>query len=63
MNALQGLGGAAAKNIVEARCGGEFLSLEDLRQKARISKTVIEILQQHGCLSGIPESSQVSLFG
>ena len=63
LNALQGLGGAAAKNIVEAREGGEFLSLEDLRQKARISKAVVEILQQHGCLYGIPESSQVSLFG
>lgn len=63
LNALQGLGAAAAKNIVDARVNGEFLSMEDLRQKARISKAVVEILQQHGCLDGIPESSQVSLFG
>jgi DNA polymerase-3 subunit alpha (Gram-positive type) len=63
LNALQGLGAAAAKNIADARGDGEFLSLEDLRQRARISKAVVEILQQHGCLYGIPESSQVSLFG
>ena len=63
LNALQGLGAAAAKNIVDARESGEFLSQEDLRLKARISKAVVEILQQHGCLGGLPESSQVSLFG
>ena len=63
LNALQGLGAAAAKNIVDARENGEFLSQEDLRLKARISKAVVEILQQHGCLHGLPESSQVSLFG
>ena len=62
LNALQGLGSAAAGNIVEARKDGEFLSIEDLRLRSKISKAVIEILQQHGCLEGIPESSQMSLF-
>ena len=61
-NALQGLGLAAAGNIVEARKDGEFLSIEDLRLRAKISKAVIEILQLNGCLEGIPESSQMSLF-
>jgi DNA polymerase-3 subunit alpha (Gram-positive type) len=63
LNALQGLGLSAAQNIVEARKKGEFISIDDLRTKARISKAVIEILQSQGCLSGLPESSQVSLFG
>lgn len=62
LNALQGLGTAAAGNIVEARKDGEFLSIEDLRLRSKISKAVIEILQQHGCLDGLPESSQMSLF-
>ncbi len=61
-NALQGLGLAAAGNIVEARKDGEFLSIEDLRLRAKISKAVIEILQQNGCLEGMHESSQMSLF-
>ncbi len=63
LNSLQGLGTAAAGSIVEARAGGEFISIEDLRMRSKASKTVIEILQQNGCLDGIPESSQMSLFG
>ena len=62
--ALQGLGAAAAKNIVEARRDGEeFISIEDLKSKAGISKAVIEILENHGCLKGLDQSSQMSLFG
>lgn len=62
LNSLQGLGSAAANAIVEARADGEFISIEDLRMRSKASKTVIEILQQNGCLEGIPESSQMSLF-
>lgn len=62
LNSLQGLGASAANAIVEARANGEFISIEDLRSRAKASKTVIEILKQNGCLEGIPESSQMSLF-
>ncbi len=62
--ALQGLGAAAARNIVEARNQGEeFISIEDLKMKSGISKAVIEILENHGCLVGLDQSSQMSLFG
>ncbi|GAE87508.1 DNA polymerase III polC-type [Acetivibrio straminisolvens JCM 21531] len=37
--------------------------MDDLRIRAKVSKTVIEILQQSGCLDGLPESNQISLFG
>ncbi|HHW32084.1 MAG TPA: PolC-type DNA polymerase III [Clostridiaceae bacterium] len=60
LTALQGLGSAAAQNICEARMNGEFLSKEDLRTRAKLSKTVIEILEQHGCLEDLPESNQLS---
>ena len=63
LNALQGLGISAAQNIAAARGEGEFLSIDDLRIKAKVSKTVIEILKKHGCLEGMPESNQISLFG
>lgn len=59
---LQGLGTAAAQSIVEARKNGAFLSVDDLRFRAKVSKAVIEILQDYGCLKGMPESSQISLF-
>ena len=61
--ALQGLGAAAANNIVEARKEvGTFISIEELKAKAGISKAVIEILENHGCLKGLDQSSQLSLF-
>ena len=62
LNALQGLGGAAAQNIVESRKNGEFLSIDELRTKAKISKSVIEILERNNVLEGMPESNQLCLF-
>ena len=63
LNALQGVGDNAAKAIVEARKDGEFISKEDLRIRAKISKTVIETLGVHGCLEGMQDTNQLSLFG
>lgn len=60
---LQGLGENAAKNIVECRQEGEFISIEDLATRARLTKTVVEVLRVHGALKGLPESNQLSLFG
>lgn len=61
-NSLQGLGINAANNIIEARDGIPFSSIEDLRIRAKISKSVIEILKSNGCLHGLDESNQMSLF-
>lgn len=62
LNTLQGLGEAAARNIVTARENGKFVSIDDLKIRAKVSKSVVEILQQHNCLEGLPESNQISLF-
>lgn len=61
-NAIPGLGTNAALNIVRARGEGEFLSKEDLQQRSKISKTVLEYLDNHGCLEGMPDQNQLSLF-
>ncbi|GAB2563241.1 PolC-type DNA polymerase III [Gracilibacillus alcaliphilus] len=61
-NAIDGLGTNAAISIVKTREDGEFLSKEDLRERSRISKTVLEYLEQHGCLDGMEEKNQLSLF-
>ena len=41
---------------------GEFISKEDLRVRSKVSKTVIETLSNHGCLEGMSETNQLSLF-
>ncbi len=62
LNSLEGVGIQAAKTIAQERENGKFLSVEDFRNRTKVSKTVIEILKQHGCLIDLPESNQLSLF-
>ena len=59
---LAGMGGVAAANVQEARKKGEFTSIDNLKQRTGISKTNIEVLQKHGCLDGMSETDQISLF-
>ncbi|ADH99290.1 PolC-type DNA polymerase III [Salisediminibacterium selenitireducens] len=61
-DALTGVGTNAALSIVEARKDGEFLSKENLRERSKITKTVLENLDDHGCLDGMPDTNQLSLF-
>ncbi len=60
--ALEGIGGSAARGIVEARKAGDFTSVDDLRKRSGISKTNIDVLRAHGCLEGMSESDQLELF-
>jgi DNA polymerase-3 subunit alpha (Gram-positive type) len=62
LGSLQGVGANAAQNIVNTRQESSFLSMDELRERAKVSKTVIEIMKEHGCLNGLPESNQLSLF-
>ena len=60
--ALEGVGETAARNIIAAREEKHFSSIEDLRLRGRVSKTVIDILRGHGCLEGMQENNQMLLF-
>ncbi len=62
LRALQGVGENAAKNIANESKAGEFLSIEDVRLRTKVSKTVIETLEKHGCLGSLPRLNQLSLF-
>lgn len=59
---LGGLGESAAQNIAATREEYEFTSIEDLVNKTRISKTVVEVMKEHGTLKDLPEKNQLSLF-
>jgi len=60
--ALPGIGAAAAVNIVKAREEGMFVSIEDLKNRGKATKAVIEVLDAHGCLKGLSPTSQLILF-
>jgi len=60
--AIKGLGETAAETIVEARKQGDFFTKEDLLDRTKISKTILEQMDQMGCTKGLPDSPQMSLF-
>ena len=61
-NSLPGLGDTAAEKIIEARDAYDIFSIEELRQRTGISKTVIEILRRNHVLDELSETNQFSLF-
>jgi DNA polymerase-3 subunit alpha (Gram-positive type) len=62
-SSLAGVGDAAAESLAnEGKQTKEYLSIEDLQIKTKVSKSVIETLASVGVLNGLPESSQMSLF-
>ncbi len=62
MNAVPGLGENAAKSIVEARENEMFKSQDDLLSRTKLSATLLQALQECGCLKDLPKSQQMSLF-
>ncbi len=62
LSTIDGLGDKAADMLVEAASQGPFLSRDDLRQRSKLSKTVIDLMGDLGLLEGLPESNQLSLF-
>ena len=61
-SALGGLGDNAAANIVKARDEEKFFSVEDLQTRAKLTKSVIEILRKNHALDNLSETDQLSLF-
>ena len=59
---VKGLGEKAAKNVVQVREESPFSSKEDLKQRGKLSETVIDVLTKIGTLDGVPERDQMSFF-
>lgn len=62
LNSIDGLGEKAADAIVEAAKDGSFLSKDDFRQRTKVSKTIVDLMDSLGILGELPESNQISIF-
>ena len=62
LNSIPGLGTVAAESIEEAKKDGKFMSIDDMKIRSKIGKSVTELLKKFGCLDGMSQSSQMSLF-
>ena len=62
LSSIAGVSETAAKNIVAARENGKFSSIDDLKNRANLNRTVVAALKTHGCLKNLNESNQLTLF-
>ncbi|BED92295.1 MAG: PolC-type DNA polymerase III [Candidatus Improbicoccus pseudotrichonymphae] len=58
---FSGLGDAVAQSIQKEREHGKFISMDDLRQRTGINKTITELLKTSRMLN-LQESNQISFF-
>ncbi len=59
---LDNLGESAALTVVEARKKGEFISIEDLNERTKLSERNIDDLKKLGALDNLGETNQMTLF-
>ena len=63
LNSIAGLGTVAALGIENARKDGKFMSIDDMKIRSKIGDSVTELLKKFGCLDGMSQSNQLTLFG
>lgn len=57
------MGTVAAEGIFKAfNEEGTFGSVEELRKRAKIGNSTVELLNKFNCLKGLPQSNQLSFF-
>ncbi|MDO4478158.1 MAG: PolC-type DNA polymerase III [Lachnospiraceae bacterium] len=62
LNTINGLGDAQAEQLEKEAARGRFLSKDDLKNRGKVSRTIIETFEELGIISDIPETNQFSLF-
>ena len=62
LDTIEGLGDKAAEAVVDAAAKGKFLSKDDFRDRTKVSKTVIDLMDDLDLFGDIPQSNQMSLF-
>ena len=62
LDTIEGLGDKAAEAVVDAAAKGKFLSKDDFRDRTKVSKTVIDLMDDLNLFGDIPQSNQMSLF-
>ncbi|MCF0122383.1 MAG: PolC-type DNA polymerase III [Lachnospiraceae bacterium] len=62
LDTIEGLGDKAADAVFLAAREGKFLSKDDFRNRTKVSKNVIDLMNDLGILDDLPESNQISIF-
>ena len=59
---IHGMGANAADALEEACKNGPFVSQQDIRERAKVSQTILEKMSELGLLGDLPQSNQFSIF-
>ncbi len=59
---IAGMGLKAAQQLEEAAKGGPFTSKEDIRIRGKVSKTILDDMDDLGLLGDLPETNQYDFF-
>lgn len=59
---ISGLGASVIENLIDERNVSEFLSLEDLKRRTKISSTVVDKLKSLNAIKDLNDTNQISLF-
>ena len=62
-SSISGFGPIAAESLYNAAKEEEFMSIDEIRIRAKIGDSTIDLLREFGVLDGMQESNQISLFG
>ena len=61
-SSIPGMGPIAAESIYEAAKQGEFMSIDEVRIRAKVGASTIDQLREFKVLEGMQESNQISFF-
>ncbi len=61
-SSLPGMGLKAAQQLQEAATHGKFTSKEDIRLRGKVSKTILDDMEELGLLGDLPETNQYDFF-
>ena len=59
---IEGLGGKAAELLEAEAEKRKFLSMDDIKERAKVPSSVLDKMEDMGLLEGIPHSNQMSIF-
>ena len=62
LDTIEGLGDRAADAVVAAAEEGEFLSLDDFRNRTKVTASTIDLMNDLCLFGKLPQSNQMSLF-
>ncbi len=59
---LNGLGESVAEKIVSVIKDGSATTVEEIRVKASVNKSIMDLLAKNNCFGDLPESDQITMF-